>query len=54
MDAPATGTDIIRQKIEALVAKKDFRAAVVQCEELEILASLAQEMCYDSIERVLM
>lgn len=26
-----------RQKIEELVAKKDYREAVVECEELEIL-----------------
>ncbi|CAM9744610.1 unnamed protein product [Ectocarpus fasciculatus] len=39
MDPQGTDADTIRQKIEALVAEKDFRASVVQCEELEILTA---------------
>lgn len=39
METQATAAETIWQEIEALVAKKEFRAAVVQCEELEILVS---------------
>lgn len=47
MDHQGTDSDTIRQKIEALVAKKDFRAAVVQCEELEILVRHPSLSCPD-------
>lgn len=30
----------IRRQIESLVIQRDFREAVVQCEELELLVSL--------------
>eukprot|EP00903_Cladosiphon_okamuranus_P012642 g11827.t1 len=39
METQSTVADIKRQLIEALVAKKDYRAAVVECEELEILTA---------------
>eukprot|EP00752_Nemacystus_decipiens_P009271 g8283.t1 len=39
METQPTVADTVRQQIEALVAKKDYRAAVVQCEELEILTA---------------
>ncbi|CAM9871807.1 unnamed protein product [Pylaiella littoralis] len=34
-----TATETIRREIETLVKKKEFRSAVVQCEELEILTA---------------
>lgn len=40
MDTQSTVADTKRQLIEALVAKKDYRAAVVECEELEILVRM--------------
>lgn len=46
METPVPAADIIRRKIEDHVAKKDLRAAVVQCEELEILVGpLKQGRC---------
>lgn len=39
MDGQQTATDVIKRKIGTFVEQKDFRAAVVQCEELEILVS---------------
>lgn len=40
MAAPASSPlDAARQGIDSLVLRKEFRAAVVQCEELELLAS---------------
>ncbi|CAM9200964.1 unnamed protein product [Scytosiphon promiscuus] len=41
METEATPADTIRLEIEALVAKMDYRAAVVQCQELEILTASA-------------
>lgn len=37
MEAQPTATEVIWQEVDALVKKKEFRTAVVQCEELEIL-----------------
>lgn len=37
--ATAPSASDIRKQIESLVLKKDFREAVVQCEELELLVS---------------
>lgn len=45
METQVPAADIIRRKIEDHVAKKDLRAAVVQCEELEILVGLAKQRC---------
>lgn len=43
METQVPAADIIRRKIEDHVAKEDLRAAVVQCEELEILVGLAKQ-----------
>lgn len=40
MENPERNAEVIRQKIETLLTEKDYRAAVVECEELEIAASL--------------
>lgn len=49
MEDHATSVGIIQQKIEDLVRKNDLAAAVVQCDELEILASLAKK-CWKSAD----
>lgn len=48
METPIPSADIIRRKIEDHVAKKDLRAAVVQCEELEILVGLVKQSGFKS------
>lgn len=40
MDIHQSTSESLRESIEELAAKKDIHGAVVQCEELEILASL--------------
>lgn len=47
MDIQQSTAESLRESIEELVAKKDIHGAVVQCEELEILASLKLNS-YDS------
>lgn len=43
MEAQGSAAELIRVRIGELVAKGDFHAAMVQSEELEILASISED-----------